>query len=174
MKPPSESGKVVRYQDEYWLWFRDRNAGYTLFLGVDIREFCNGVDDFDEFNFRDIFVPNTDPGVVDRIVSMARGDDIRAYVWSWSDPSTQGCAYYTSIDPIANGTARVIGVDNDLVMWGDPDRNNANSYGWSVHGTLEDPEGQVYNLSAHFRYVWKWAWPADGSKDKISVKINLH
>lgn len=170
MKPGSGGATIVKYQDEYWVWFRDYNAGYSLFLGNDMREWCEYEDNYDEFNFRDIFLPNTDPEVVDRILGITKGDDIRAFVWAWPP---QGCGYYTSTDPIAIGTARVIGVDNDIVMWAEPERKNANSFGWSVHGTLEGPEGQVYNLSAHFRYVWKWAWPEDGSEDKISVKINL-
>ena len=151
MKPGSGGAEIVRYQGEYWVWFRDVDAGYTLFLGNDMREYCQ----------------------FDRIVGMSKGDDIRAFVWIWSDPTTQGCAYYTSTDPIAIGTAKVINTDNDLYMWAEPERKNANSYGWRVNGTLEGPEGQVYNLSAHFLNVWKWSWPADGSQDKLIVKINL-
>jgi len=169
MKGGSGGAQIVRYQGETWVWFRDFNAGYTLFLGADMREECNDVYLWDEFNFRDIFLPDTDPEVPRRIVGMTKGDDIRAFVWAWPP---QGCDYYTTTDPIAIGTAKVINVDNDVTMWDAPS-NNANSYGWSAQGTLEDPEGQVYNLNLHFQSVWKWSWPADGSKDKFVVKINL-
>ncbi|MFC1566173.1 hypothetical protein ACFL4B_04480 [Candidatus Neomarinimicrobiota bacterium] len=171
--PPSESGKVIRYNGEYWAWFRDYDAGYTLYLGVkDMIDFCDYIDDFDEFDFKDIFLPSTDPLVAERWIGMIKGDDIQAFVWTWTDPSTQGCDYYLDNAPMA-GPVKVINVDNDVMMWDPQGREpkNANSFGWSANGTLEGPDGQLYKLNFSYRHVWKWTW--DPSQDKINLKIHL-
>lgn len=65
--------------------------------------------------------------------------DVRGSVWAG-----RGCAHYVSSSPLVEGLVNVRGMDNDIVVWTDPDNRNANSYGLMAVGAF----------SGHYHCVW--------------------
>jgi hypothetical protein len=154
MKPGSGGATVVKYQVEDYYWFTDDIAGLRIFVGFDVRELCNGVYQFDEFDFMDVYLPNTDPEEAERLVAKTRGHNVTVMVYPYPN---NGCDYYLTNDPIAIGTANVRNTDNDILAFLGS-HGNHNAFGWKVNGTLWSPDGQQrYRLN----FVWRAVWDAE-------------
>jgi len=79
-------------------------------------------------------------------VTLGKGT-LRAAVWPFTNFD---CALFTTIAPLATGDAEFVNNDNDV--FGTPGwENNTNVWGFSAHGLLARPTGEVAVLSAERR-----------------------
>jgi hypothetical protein len=121
---------------ENWAWgayWTDEERQMLAIVGVDIEE-CSSFTTVD-------FQKHSPPSDPTRELLLLQGDDLSASVW----PFTQfDCARFLSETPIVQGLVDMRYTNNDF--WAHPslDHENANAFGFSVHGAF----------SGHSRCVW--------------------
>jgi hypothetical protein len=142
--PPPVSGVVTRGEIDYGVTWVDENKGLRILIGLDVRDYCNGSDDFAIVSFQDIDLTD------ERFVEIVKGDDHPADVYPFLEFD---CDRFLSEDPVGLGTVDYVGTDNDTPGTS-PDETNANAWGWSAHGTLTAPDGTSLNVSGHLRLVF--------------------
>ena len=162
--PAEDSGPIVaRYQGIFIAHYNDPANGLGAIIGADIREFCSGVVDFDLVNIQDIDVPED----ANRIVQIFDDDAITISVWPFPEFD---CGLFLSTDPVAAGTAAIVGTDNDLTVFNNPDNVNWNAYGFTAHGSLTAADGSSVRLNTVSRCVWDGV---DGDSGHCVGRINL-
>jgi hypothetical protein len=162
-------------KDEFYggYWFTDQESGLVLVIGLsDPWLRCSEGDHFELFEFKDIYLPNTDPDLR-RIVEQIKGNNLTAFIWHpdpWPIEFTTFCNFLaTAGDPLAVGTASISYKDNDVFAY-EQDNKNHNAYGFKANGTLLSPDGKKYQLNL----VWNSLWDGeDGNSYKEVYKIQL-
>jgi hypothetical protein len=151
MKTSGPGAWIIRDAYNGGYYFYDENT--LLLLGVnDLSLWCNRLGGYDEFKFKDIYLPNADPDLR-RIVEQQIGRDLTARVYDahlFTGTLRELCC---NNEPIAVGTATWRLNDNDVLAYAQ-DNNNSNAFGYKVNGTLDGPDGRKYMLNFVFRYVW--------------------
>jgi hypothetical protein len=142
--PPAESGIVTRGDALFALTWIDEQLGLRAVVGADVEEFCTGVVNFDLISWQDVLIAEDVNRVFERFV----GHDMYTTVWDFLDFD---CAKFTSLNPIAFGTATMRGTDNDVYR---TSVHNAHAWGLMAQGTL--------------------AWTADGSPAHFSGHQRIH
>src|SRR5262249_46978656 len=92
------------------------------------------------------------------------GQDIGVRVDGAVEDDTKLCDFLLTGTPLARGTARVVGTDNNLL--GVPDRTD--SFGFTAVGTLELTSGGLAHYTGSSRVVF---FPPD--EVKVSARVNL-
>lgn len=162
---PDNPGPIVmRSEVTFAVFYVDAKAGVSAIHGADIIEFCGGTIDFDLVDLQRIDVPED----ANRVNDILQGDDVRTSVWPFT---VFDCNLFTTVTPLATGTADVRLTDNDVFVFLNPESVNHNAFGFRAHGKLEDSAGETVNFSGHCNCVW------DGNdidtlkcNDKINVK----
>ena len=159
--PPTESGVVIRYQDEFITLWNDEQSGLVLGIGAtDFENFCGSGSTNDILNFQDIISPSDESG--QRIIEKVMGDNVSLTVWENSDwPNNIGFCELFSIEPIATGYGNFSYNDNDL---NGTSETNLNRFGLLANGIVMNSDGKSYNLNAFWYGVW------DGS-DASTIKV---
>lgn len=141
--PPSESGIVTRTDEPfYFVWWYDEENNTTAYFGVDPLLVCN--DDaagWQSVPVMRVFM-DTDGDDVLRFKSHVSSNDMVTSVWpgfaSADDGPDNICLQILSfgLTPIATGYSRFRLNDNDVIPNLNPNRHNANSFGFNAHGDL--------------------------------------
>ena len=165
MKSTESGAMILKFEVATYFLFYDAEEGLVLSLGInDLAEVCGGGTPFDVFDYKELYLPGTDPNLR-RLVRQMKGEDVGAIVWATETWPVALC----TIDPLAVGTADVIRTDNDLYA-NTQDNPNADAFGYKAHGSLLGPEGQTYRLNLVYRAIWDGV---DLSSLKQIVKIQL-
>lgn len=157
---PENPGPIVfRFDDVGGFHMADFKSGLGVIHGGDVVEFCEtGSTEFDPILVQEVDVPDD----FDRIINQVVGNDMPTTVWPFP---VFDCGLFTTVDPIATGTADLILTDNDVNVSDNP---NANSFGLSAHGKVTTDGGEKLNLHTHFRAIIK-----DGEFTLLTEKVNL-
>lgn len=157
---PENPGPIVfRFDDVGGFHMADFKSGLGVIHGGDVVEFCQtGSTEFDPILVQEVDVPDD----FDRIINQVVGNDMPTTVWPFP---VFDCGLFTTVDPIATGTADLINTDNDVNVSDNP---NANSFGLSSHGKVTTDGGEELNLHTHFRAIIK-----DGEFTLLTEKVNL-
>jgi len=166
MKTSGSGAWIVR--DEYanaWFWGIDDNSGLLIVLARDLSEACTGLGGWEVIDFKHIYLPSAgqEPR---RIVQQIKSGDVSASVWDADLFTGSLCALFRNYEPIAVGTANLVGTDNDLFADGD----NHNAAGWKANGTLFGLDGRAYKLNFIVHVVWDGVDMA-GSKTILKVQL---
>ncbi len=154
---PAESGIVVRGETAVGLTWVDVDAGLRVVLGADLNEFCAAIVDFDIIALQDANLPSG------RTVSLAAGE-VQTTVW---DFLAFDCDLFTTIAPVAWGSANLQNNDNDLAG---SVVNNTNTWGWTAQGMLAwTADGSPATFSGFVRQQF-----GNNSGPKVVSKINLN
>ncbi|HEX6627675.1 MAG TPA: hypothetical protein VF105_06965 [Gemmatimonadaceae bacterium] len=136
-----EFPNVVRYQDQLVFSIGDPETDLIAFAGLPDdptqNVFCGGDAAFAIVDFQDAGVRQ---GVIH---SLAKGDEVNLDVYQRStfvDPCVS--------TPIAEGTGRVMYLDNDALVTGD----GANAWGFRIEGSVTLFGGGTAHLLAHNRF----------------------
>lgn len=105
-------------------------------------------------------VDNPDDPLADRIRRLMLADDINIFVVDAAEPG--GCF---DAELIALGKGKLISTDNDLTALLE---NNANAFGFSVHGTLSGVDGGTAHYNGVRKIVVK-----DGQPPKATIQFNF-
>jgi hypothetical protein len=129
--------------------FLDWETGLYVTLGInDLTKFCGRTPPyFDEYSFRQIYLPNADPEL-QRVIQRVIGTDVTAMVFQvipGSATNTRG--YICGKVPLMVGTANLVRNDNDTYDEAVP---SVKTFGYKGNGTLLAPDGQKYMLN----FVW--------------------
>jgi hypothetical protein len=167
---PENPGPIVmRGEDGLGIWYPDYKAGLSVVHGIDVDEFCLGIEDYDLIAYQDI----ESPSEVGRIISVMQGDNITTSVWP--EVADFDCEIYSEIEPIATGTVRILLTDNDLFGGGFGDgKPNMNAFTVSAHGKLTWTDGGGL---AHYNGLSNCVWDGFDFPDgrfKCKDKINIH
>lgn len=170
--PENPGGAIVfRGEDIVLLSTEDFKAGLTAIHNGDIVEYCLGNEEPAVLmKFQDIHSPAHEL----RIISIIHGEEVPTTVWpfaveDWSAPDV--CEQFLNNEPIATGTAIFRLTDNDVYAYTYQDNKNANAFGWTSHGKLYGPDGELVHFNSVFRSVWDGV---DGEKlFNFTSKINL-
>lgn len=138
---PAQSGIVMRGETSVAVGWTDEKDGTFVFIGIDPRDFCNGVFDFDIVPFQEVYL--THGGSLGHI----QGHDLRTTVWPF--PGFTGCGLLDIYAPLATGVSDLVNTDN-MYTGGSP--ANANAFGFRAHGTLTLANGADAAFSAHVNY----------------------
>lgn len=138
---PVESGIVMRGETSVAVGWTDQKDGTFVFIGIDPRDFCNGVFDVDIVPFQEIY--HTHGGTLGHI----QGQGLRTTVWPF--PGFTGCHLLDTYAPLATGVSDLVNTDN-MYSGGSP--ANANAFGFRAHGTLTLASGADAAFSAHVNY----------------------
>lgn len=140
--PPSESGIVTRTDEPLWfLWWYDEENNTTAYFGVDPLLVCFG----DPAGWQSVPVMrvfmDTDGDDVLRFKSRVSSNDMLTSVWPGFTPAggpENICLQIIvfGVTPIATGYSRFRLNDNDVLPGLNPDRRNANAFGFNAHGDL--------------------------------------
>lgn len=137
----SEFPNVVRYQDQFVVSIQDPQTDLIAFAGLPDdpaqSAFCGGPDAFAIIDFQDAGVRQ---GVIH---SLGKGDEVNLDVYQRST-FVSPCVS----TPIAEGTGRVMYVDNDAFVTGD----GGNSWGFHMEGDVTLAAGGTAHLLAHNRF----------------------
>jgi len=156
---PDVSGIVTRAEWPVAYTWPDFKTGLRVTLGLDMLEFCDGIDDFDVIPYQDVNSPTGE------LLTLGKGT-LRAAVWPFTDFD---CALFTTIAPLATGDAEFVNNDNDLL--GTPGwENNTNVWGFSAHGLLTRPTGEIAVLSAERRVSFSAARGLMVLMSKVSLQ----
>ena len=160
--PPLESGRVIRIElgDAYtWVDFK---TGYRVVIGLDILDFCNGPPNtYSVFQFQIVDIPTLE----DRFVVNDSGY-VPVQVFDFIDFN---CAIFTAIGPVAVGMANFRLTDSDF--FGTVETNDANAWGFNVHGALTDTStGELRRLAATSRLMFNTQ--SDGVRAHSSIRLN--
>ncbi len=163
---PAESGPhVVRFDNIFGLFLTDPEAGLTVTYGFDPVALCQGGASFDVVHVLRVNIPAGD----NRLNNLVHGHDLRTAVWPFAVEGFP-CALYTTVDPLATGLADLVATDNDLLAGSDPNRHNANSFGYMGHGRLDLTGGG----SSRFHHVTRCVWDGvDIASLKCTDQIRL-
>jgi len=154
---PAESGIVVRGETPVGVTWVDLDSGLRVVLGADMDEFCAGIVNFELIAFQDANLPTG------RIVSVATGE-VQTRVWDFLDFD---CDLFTTIAPVAAGSANLQNNDNDLQGSA---VNNTNTWGWTANGMLEwTADGSPARFNGFVRQQF-----GNNSGPKVVSKINLN
>ena len=93
---------------------------------------------------------------------------VQTSVWPFTNFD---CAQFTSIAPLATGTAKLVNTDNDLLVFQNPNNVNHNAFGFTAQGRLTRPDGSTAQFNGVNRSVWDGV---NGASFKSTVKINLN
>jgi len=154
--PPTESGIIYRGETAVGLTWVDVDSGLRVVLGADMNEYCAGIVNFDPFATQTANLPGG------RLV-MNGGAEVQVTVW---DFLAFDCGLFTTMDPVASGTANLRGVDNDVqgtVV------TNTNTWGWSAQGNLVDGDGHRVRFNGFVRQQF-----GNDSGPKVVSEVNLH
>ena len=154
-----EFPNVVRFQDQIVFSIQDPTTDLIAFAGLPDdptqSAFCGGDEPFAIVDFHDAGVRQG----VDRLV--AKGDEVNLDVYQLS--TFAGPCVST---PIAEGTGRVMYVDNDAFLAG----NGANSWGFRIGGDVSLVGGGSAHLLAHNR----WQILPDGTLRRVFRQVRLN
>lgn len=150
--PPPQSGVVMRY-DTYgaFIWFDFQND-WSVYLGLDLYEFCAGSIDFGTISIMEVFMK----GDGHRFKNHRTGD-LFATVWPGIAGPSDVCAQISSGtgQPIATGMVRIKANDNDVEPGLNPGRHNINSFGFNSNGTLYDfSTGEPLRFMSSYHAMW--------------------
>lgn len=161
-EPPASSGVVTR--DSYnggWVDV-DPNAGMLSVLGFDIVQWCTDGAPFELISYSDKLVQS---GL--RLNTLEKAE-LTASVWPFT---VFDCDLFTTVAPLATGTASYRLHDNDL--FGNEfceEKNNANAFGRKANGTLYSPSGKKKQFSMHTTGIYDCE---TGTFPLFKTKINL-
>ena len=161
---PSESGVVSRTDEPIWfIWWYDEDNNTTAYFGVDPLLACFGPDGWDSVPVMRVFM-DTDGDDVLRFKNRVSAD-LQTSVWPGFAPPggpVNVCVQilFFGVTPIANGYSRFRLNDNDVDPSLNPNRSNANAFGFNAHGDLV-----YYDTGdpAHFTMLVHAVW--DGEND---------
>ena len=139
---PVESGIVIRGETWVTVGWTDQKEGTFVFIGIDPRDFCSGIFDFDIVPMQEVTLPG-DRGTLRHI----QGQDLRTTVWPF--PGFTGCGLLDTYAPLATGVSDLVFTDNDV--YGNR-RANANAFGYRAHGKLRLANGAEAAFSGHVNY----------------------
>ena len=133
---PSESGVVTRTDEPfYFVFWYDPDKNWSTYFGIDPLLSCIGnPDGWQSIPVMRVFM-DTDGDDILRFMERFRGDLLTS-VWEGFVPPGGPFGVCSGVTPIANGYSRFKGWDNDKVPWLNPDRHNANAFGFNANGTL--------------------------------------
>lgn len=137
--PPAESGSfVVRYDEELGFIQTDFEGGYNVVFGIDPREFCAEIYNFDTFAVQEITLPD-----IEKMTQFIRGE-VRAFVWPFTGPDDYECEVWLTVPPLLEGIAKF---RNTEIHGPTP------VFGWLGHGLLLDRAGAQTPFTSIFRLV---------------------
>ena len=142
--PQDPPGPVVRFTDAFAVAFQDP-ADQLVALGGPPPELgCFGLGFEDNLGEFQIVELPSGP-----VKLLARDDDMPIFLYAASsiDELCEAVEGGTIPEPIATGTVRVVGNDNDL----DVSLTRANAFGFTATGTLERADGTTCRFAATFR-----------------------
>jgi hypothetical protein len=147
----SESGgaTIITGETSLAYSFLDLETGLCVTLGInDLAKFCARTPPYyDEYSFKQIYLPNADPEL-QRVIQRVIGTDVTAMVFQvvpGSASNTRG--YICGKEPLMVGTARLVRNDNDTFDEAVPP---VKTFGYKANGTLMTEGGQKYMLN----FVW--------------------
>jgi hypothetical protein len=161
---PGRSGVIrVEGRNAFFVVDGERNLMSFHGQGVTIQDWCAGARDFDVFDRQFIEVPS---GAIEALYLSADH-----HVWIYP-AAPFDCAVLVGLPLLADGEARLVRVDNDLLGFGGP---GANSFGWTSTGILTDPAtGEPVHYTETVRaLISPFAEPGPGDVDEILVAIRL-
>ena len=160
--PPLESGKVIRTEWTAAYTWVDFKTGYRIVIGLDINDFCNGPpNDVSTFPITSVDVPTLENRFV-----VNGGGLVPTQIF---DFMVFDCALFTAVGPVAEGMAEFHVVDND--WFGTTETNDANAWGFNVHGKLTDTDtGELRTLAAKSRLMFN----TNSGGVKARTTIQLH
>jgi len=145
---PDNPGPIVmRSEVTFAVFYVDPETGRSAVHGADIVEFCQGTIDFDLVDLQRIDVPED----ANRVNDILQGDDVTTSVWPFT---TFDCGLFTTVTPLATGTADVVLTDNDVFVFLNPESTNSNAFGFRARGALADSDGDKVQFSGHCNCVW--------------------
>lgn len=154
---PAESGIITRGETVVGVTWVDVDAGLRVVLGADMDEYCAGIVDFDVVAFQNANLPTG------RTVSILVGE-VQTRVW---DFLAFDCNLFTTVAPVAAGSADLQNNDNDLAG---TVVNNTNTWGWTAQGMLAwTADGSPANFSGFVRQQF-----GNNSGPKVVSKISLN
>jgi hypothetical protein len=164
---PNDSGASIwKGVNHDILIFVDENKELAYSIGFDLTKLCEGSfdfrygsDDFDDLLTQQV----TNPSELISAHMLSKGDDLRTFVFKYTGASL--CHDFHNY-PIASGTSDTIYRNNDYFYW-NSDGQNANAWGLSTHGVLENTytsEREVFNAN------WKCLADNEGN---YSCKTNI-
>jgi hypothetical protein len=142
------------------LWWYDAENNTTAYFGVDPLLAC--VDDPDGWQSVPVMrvFMDTDGDDVLRFKSHVKSNDMLTSVWPGFVPAfgpENACfqIFVLGITPIATGYSRFRLNDNDVDPSLNPNRRNANSFGFNAHGDLSYYDtGELVRFWMHVHAVW--------------------
>jgi len=143
--PPESSGKVIRFDTEYYEWWYDAESDMTAYMGFDPVYFCT----YFEFVGTPLTVMQV---LINDFVRYTRrfNGEASAYVYA-GEPN---CGNIMGQIPLATGLVRYKFNDNDVAPWENPDRHNMNSFGYNANGQLYSPDGDMMHLLINWHGMW--------------------
>lgn len=162
--PPAQSGMIVaRGQDIFFGHYIDPAKGLGATVGIDVREYCLG-----NFAPELVYVQDIDvPDDANRFLQIFTSESITVDIWPFT---AFDCALFLTVDPVASGTAAIIGTDNDVEVYQNPDNVNWNAFGFTARGRLTADDGDSTFLNTVYRCVWDGH---DGDSGTCIGVINL-
>lgn len=159
--PPSESGIVTRTDEPFWfIWWYDEENNTTAYFGVDPLLACFGnLDGWQSNPVMRVFM-DTDGDDVLRFKSHVNSNDMLTSVWPGFAPAggpDNVCVQIISfgVTPIATGYSRFRLNDNDVLPDLNPNRRNANAFGFNARGDLVYYDtGDPVRFWMHVHGVW--------------------
>lgn len=155
---PPESGIVIRTERGVFPGWTDWDEGFFVFIGIDPRDFCNGVYDYDIIPMQEVNLPDDRGTLV-----LLQGEDLRTTVWPF--PGFTGCQLLDIYDPLATGVSDLVYTENRGYGAG---RSNANAFGYRAHGTLTLANGEDAAFSAHWNRTYNGN---TGVKDNSQISL---
>ncbi|HSM17679.1 MAG TPA: hypothetical protein VK845_11890 [Gemmatimonadales bacterium] len=156
---PPGSGIVIRTERGVFPGWTDWDEGIFVFIGIDPRDFCNGVYDYDIIPMQEVNLPDDRGTLV-----LLQGEDLRTTVWPF--PGFTGCQLLDIYDPLATGVSDLVYTENRGYGAG---RSNANAFGYRAHGTLRLANGADAAFSAHWNRTYNGN---TGIKDNSQISLN--
>jgi hypothetical protein len=139
--PPAESGSfVVRYEEQTGFIQTDFEGGYNIVFGIDPREFCAEIYNFDTFAFQEITLPD-----MERLTQFLKGE-VRAFVWPFTGPDDYECEVWLTVPPLLEGMAKFRSMEQH-------GGRTTVAQGWIGHGLLLDRTGAQTPFTSIFRLV---------------------
>ena len=162
---PGQSGPIVlRSETTMALFCADPDKGIAAVYGLDIVDFCNEIENFDIFDLKEVNVPSD----VNRIIQLVKGKNVRTSVWPFI--LIDNCDQF-KIAPLATGTVDLVYTNNDVYPYWSEKSKNAHVFGFTAHGKLTGPDGELLHFNSVHKYRWDGSNPATF---KQVSKINLH
>jgi len=140
-----DGGSLHIYRSQYYAYFLLFDTETPLVAVLSSTPDCGGF--LEPADVQNIVEDPYDV-IHNRVHELMVADPINIFI---VDLAAEGACF--GFDLVASGSGKLISTDSDYYAFFRPN-NNANSFGFDVHGRVVDGEGRTWHFNGHNRTVW--------------------